>query len=274
MCKNLIKIILLFAVSPLFSQFSGGNGTNSSPYEIRTLQELENVRNYPDKHFILKRNIRDSLREPLYFFSNGNWKPFIGSFNGNGYKITLAMDVGEYMSASLFAGASDRAVIKNVIVDGYVKAGNSASGIVFTAISNNENDFVSVINCVNLAKIEASENSGIVYYWDANGIADKNINLATIQNSENADDMGGLVQTLWFGASYSLTVRNCINNGLLVDNSNIYLDCRQSGIGGIALGLLPRGGTIKVLNCLNTGVILVNGNKDRKKRAIYHLHSH
>ena len=86
--KYFSLVLFVLVVSPLFAQFSGGDGSPESPYEIRTLQELKNVSLYPDKHFILKRNIRDSLRKPLC----SPQSPFTGSFNGNGYKITMAIE--------------------------------------------------------------------------------------------------------------------------------------------------------------------------------------
>jgi len=108
-----VFLMMLVLSSPLFSQFSGGDGSEISPYEIRNLTELMNVSLFPDKFFVLKRSIRDSLREPLCSRVN----PFTGNFNGNGFKITLAIKEhpgGHYAYKGLFSMAVG-AEIRNVL---------------------------------------------------------------------------------------------------------------------------------------------------------------
>jgi len=88
--KYFSLVLFLLAASPVFANpFSGGDGSLENPYQIRTLEELEAVSDFPDKHFIQKANIRDSLRKPLC----SDWqRTFTGSYNGNGYLINLAIE--------------------------------------------------------------------------------------------------------------------------------------------------------------------------------------
>ncbi|AKB33386.1 N-acetylmuramoyl-L-alanine amidase [Methanosarcina siciliae HI350] len=97
--------------------FAGGNGTTESPYQIATAEQLDQVRNYLDKDFVLTADIDLSGYE--------NWEPigtfqplsddpedeetpdpelaFTGTFNGNGYTISnLTIDQPEGMSVGLF----------------------------------------------------------------------------------------------------------------------------------------------------------------------------
>ncbi len=76
---------------PEFSEiYSGGTGTESDPFVITTHEELQNMKYYldGDRHFILGNDI--VIPETFDFepMSTPNpYKPFIGSFNGQGHKI-------------------------------------------------------------------------------------------------------------------------------------------------------------------------------------------
>ena len=71
----------------LHAQFSEGTGTASDPFKIKTADDLNNVRNYADKHFRLMNDI--DLTSFLQSSTEG-WLPienFSGYFHGGGYKI-------------------------------------------------------------------------------------------------------------------------------------------------------------------------------------------
>lgn len=59
-----------------------GSGTESDPYQIYTLNQLQLMNTYPDKHFELKRDIQ--LNSSQLFTPIDN---FTGTLNGNGYAI-------------------------------------------------------------------------------------------------------------------------------------------------------------------------------------------
>ncbi|SDM33127.1 The GLUG motif-containing protein [Geoalkalibacter ferrihydriticus] len=70
--------------------FPVGDGTAENPYEITTAEQLDAVRDYRDKHFILRNDI------DLSPYNTGEgWLPigadydirFVGTFNGNGFTI-------------------------------------------------------------------------------------------------------------------------------------------------------------------------------------------
>jgi hypothetical protein len=125
--------------------FAGGNGTAESPYQIATAAQLNKVRNYLDKNFILTADIDLSGYE--------NWEPigvfqalsqaepetpvrekaFTGTFNGNGHTIAnLTVNQPAGVSTGLFGcafGEEEKPsficdlTLKNVDVTGYFLVG-------------------------------------------------------------------------------------------------------------------------------------------------------
>ena len=122
-----------------------GEGTEESPYEIRSDKDLKllayNVANeavdgYEDCYFSLTRDI--SLSDtaswlPIgYFTETGDTepKPFKGNFSGNGYRIyNLKISDTTQDYAGLF-GSIHGAVIEDLVVDGQVNAKSKAAVIV------------------------------------------------------------------------------------------------------------------------------------------------
>ena len=99
------------------SDFAGGDGSVDNPYQVATAEQLNNVRNHLDKHFIQTADI-DLGVEP--YNTGAGWEPigndlspFTGTFDGNGKiisKLTI-MDTGSYVGLFGFALGSH---IKNV----------------------------------------------------------------------------------------------------------------------------------------------------------------
>ncbi len=93
-----LALLLLFSVIPMSvwaaGPFAGGSGTESDPYQISTPSQLNQIRNYPSSHFILKNDIvfsdADFEEGGAYYNYGYGWEPietFRGSINGNGYMI-------------------------------------------------------------------------------------------------------------------------------------------------------------------------------------------
>ena len=155
------KILLLLILTNIttFAQFSGGDGSPENPYQIRTLEELEAVSDFPDKHFIQKANIRKPLTYPLC-----TEKPFTGSYNGNGYLINLAIDCGECRDCALFSLVAGNAVLKNIVTKGFVKNGiYRVAGIVAVFESDGAGE---ISGCVNYANLSGNSVSGIVWLYN------------------------------------------------------------------------------------------------------------
>ncbi len=88
-----LSILLISMSTSLAAQFSGGDGTVADPYQISTASDLNNIRNYLDKHYILVNNINMDVAP---YNSSWGWDPigsiasnerFSGSIDGAGYTI-------------------------------------------------------------------------------------------------------------------------------------------------------------------------------------------
>lgn len=84
--QSLVLIAILFVLAlPKFSiptyAYSGGSGTASDPYLVSTPQDLINVGNYTNKHYL---QICDISMEG---YSYTPISTFTGTYDGNGYAI-------------------------------------------------------------------------------------------------------------------------------------------------------------------------------------------
>lgn len=98
-------------------KFSAGDGTETNPYQVSNIDELQNIANYPDAHFVQKNNIDASVtaswNDGKGFKPVGRNSPFSGTYDGGGFVIsglTINRPNEEYVG--LF-GNVDGAVIKN-----------------------------------------------------------------------------------------------------------------------------------------------------------------
>ena len=239
--------ILIFIIANLYlqAQFSGGNGTEATPYEIRTLAELEAVSDFPDKHFIQMQNITDSLRKPIPYFS--------GVFDGNNYTIILAIDFCainphcDYRTDCGLFQYINGAIIKNVVVAGYIEPvnGQFAGGVVGFA-QNSE-----IYNCINMANIKSGFGcvGGIAGHFEKGKITHC-INLGNVISDAF---VGGIVGHFWIG-----NIINCINAGFISAENNI--------VGGI-VGMCERY-DYTLINCINTGIIEIRNDTNTRAGAI------
>ena len=128
--SNIVKIE---NVTPL--PYKDGDGTEKNPYGIYTAAQLDAVRYFQDKAFVLKNDIELS----------GEWNPienFYGSLDGGGYKIDGLVINTDDSYVGLFKRIT-RGKIKNLTVDGQVSARGNA-GIIAGEFLNAEISFCTV----------------------------------------------------------------------------------------------------------------------------------
>lgn len=127
-----------------FAQFSGGQGTAASPYQVANVTDLNNVRNYLLSYFIQTADID--------LTGNTNWEPiagggtaflFTGNYNGNG-KIISNLTITRSGSANvgLFGHlgqgtATDPAVIRNVHLVNVNVSGARGTGSLVGRVTGN-----------------------------------------------------------------------------------------------------------------------------------------
>ncbi|WP_281716715.1 hypothetical protein [Alistipes senegalensis] len=108
------------------SAFAAGEGTADAPYEVTSAAELEKIGYGFDKAFRLASDI----------VLDNNWtpagteaQPFTGSLDGNGRKITLALDRPAEDYVALFARVGAGAEVTNLTLDGSVTGRNYVSAL-------------------------------------------------------------------------------------------------------------------------------------------------
>ena len=108
------------------SAFAAGEGTADAPYEVTSAAELEKIGYGFDKAFHLASDI----------VLDNNWtpagteaQPFTGSLDGNGRKITLALDRPAEDYVALFARVGAGAEVTNLTLDGSVTGRNYVSAL-------------------------------------------------------------------------------------------------------------------------------------------------
>ena len=200
--------------SAAFEGANGGNGTDGSPYEINTLDQLEAFREYINadddggsgEYFKLTAPIDMSAK---YNAENStSWTPignasnkFQGTFDGGNFTISGLYINNKPFYAGLF-GYSQGGTIKNLAVSGNIASGSWAGGIVGDNHSGS-----SIKNC---------------YY----------------SGTVAGDDVGGIA-----GNNYGSSIENCYNIGT-VSKSDSY-------VGGIT-GLNNSSGSVSNCYYLNT----------------------
>ena len=227
-----------------------GDGTEGSPYEISSLEELEALRDYinagndgADKYFKLTANI--DMSEKYGADINGgevSWTPigndskkFTGTFDGGEHTITgLYINAPESDYQGLF-GYVDSGTVRNVsIVEDNITGKNRVGGV--AGYSNSG----TIENCYNTGDILGSGSvGGVVGY---NGTS-----RSKVENCYNTGDVTGTGSSGAGGiVGYSSgTVENCYNTGDIAGNSNV---------GGV-VGDNFNG---KAMKCYNTGDVTGN----------------
>lgn len=194
--------------------FTMGNGTKNNPYRIYSAYQFEQIRNYPDKCFLLSADIEYN-KEWIPIGSMRNEKNFSGVLDGGGYSITgITVDV--LNNAGIFAEL-DGATVKNLYVDANV-SGGSCVGII-AGISNK----ATITDCHVSGTVEASENI-------AGGIVGKNSGkiencLSLVYFVTSKAYAGGICGT------NSGSVKNCFS-GVERVNSGMY----ASSVAGVNTG--------------------------------------
>ena len=157
--KQVILTILISAliISVSQAQFAGGSGTDEDPYQIETLEQLQEIRNHLDKHFIQTADIDASDTQN---WNNGQgFKPigddttkFEGSYDGFGYKISnltinRRFGFGNEIYVGLFGYAKGSEIksisLENVSIEGGLFVGGIAGR--FEGIMSDSYSFGTVI---------------------------------------------------------------------------------------------------------------------------------
>jgi hypothetical protein len=127
------------------SPFQKGNGTKSNPFQINNIDELQEIKNYKNAHFIQVNNIDATISmnwnegegfQPIgstNMWSSDDHDPFTGSYNGSGYSIDnlyINIQNGDQHYPSGLFGAIDEAEIKDLKIKNISITHIGASGLI------------------------------------------------------------------------------------------------------------------------------------------------
>jgi hypothetical protein len=196
------------------SQYAGGDGSPSHPYQIATLQELENM----DSNLFHGVDPSTTCYELTanIDMTNAQWQPipgFAGTFNGNGFALQNMSLFTTNHNTALFKSTTSSAMIENLILQNVSVAGNDYQTTA-ALVSNN----AGTIDAVGVAG--GAVNGG---GYTANGGLVAN-NTGTIENSySNAAMIGQSVSN---------------NGGLVGINTGIIKDSYNAGSVTSGFGLV------------------------------------
>lgn len=201
--------------------FDGGTGTPEDPYQITTIEQMQNIEQDKSAHYILINNIDASVTstwndgkgfDPIGAHYNPTNNPsFTGVFDGQNYTISnLYINRPDEINVALFGGTSSNAMIKNLKlsncdIEGYkITAG---------AVGSQYDASVSNICVIGTITGHWEDTAGIVA-WSKGDITNCYV-FGTIKGVDSAYRIGGLVARAEDGSlTNSYSVANIICSGL------------------------------------------------------------
>lgn len=188
-------------------QFCYGSGTEANPYVITTPAQLDQVRHYPNSHYILGADIdlaeyigTDVMPGPAWNDGKG-WEPigifeaeFTGSLHGNGSTISnLFIDRENTNFVGLF-GIVEEAVIEDVHLNHVNIKGASMVG----ALAGYANNSVISSSSVSIGSVE-----GYSSYTSSGGLIGENIDSDIIRSFASVDVTGSKLVGGLIGSHYT-----------------------------------------------------------------------
>ncbi|MCK9225191.1 MAG: hypothetical protein M0Q02_08905, partial [Candidatus Muirbacterium halophilum] len=179
----------------IISDFAGGSGTESNPYQVATAEQLNKVRNHLDKHFIQTADIDLST-----YAAGEGWMPiassvasaFSGVYDGDGFTISnLTINRPTTDGQSLFGylngiSLTNKAQIKNLTVDIA-----NITGKDYTAILGSEVRRSIITNCSTFGQVIGENIVGGFIGQIADGTSVTFCNSLAIISGQN--NIGGLI---------------------------------------------------------------------------------
>ncbi len=207
--------------------FDGGNGTKSNPYQISIIEQLQAIGEEEnlDKHFIQVADIDASpsadFQDGFGFRNIGTQEaPFLGSYNGNGYKIiNLKINLARHEKHGGLFGYIKEATLENININQLVNKESDQQ-----PINNFTQNQINELSSNEIDIFESSSVGGLVGFNE-----------------------GGIVRNSFF--SGSLSSRRAIVAGLVGINTGIIENSHF-------VGRVSSLGTAAGLTAYNTGRVV------------------
>ncbi len=204
---------LLNAEYGILELFAGGSGSESDPYQISNVQELQNMGLNLSAHYVLINDIDAS--ETTGWNGGAGFVPvgnesndFAGSFDGINYTISgLFINRPDEYYAGLFGQTNTSSELRNVVLTGVNVTGYSNIGSLAGLVSG------SVINCSSTGSVIDSNVSGfdrgnvvggLIGYVDGGSVT----NCYSECDQDGTMFVGGLI-----GIASNASIANCYSTG-------------------------------------------------------------
>ncbi len=203
-----ISVTAEFEIDPDYTPFAGGDGSVENPYMIDSLSRLRIMSLYPSAHFVLTADIV----LPEVSAGNNNFaplfsdeKPFLGTLDGAGHKITnLTVYNTETFYSGLFSVIGSTGSVKNLTLENASASGTNYVGIIAGW------SLGSITDCtVSGAVTHIAANGYKVFVGGIAGRAEENVNGCsaavnlTVTEAQDEIYVGGIVGYLSSGGSSS-----------------------------------------------------------------------
>jgi type IX secretion system substrate protein len=263
--KRYLLLFVLFLVytTEVFAFTGEGYGYIDDPYQITTVQQLQEMQDELTAHYILMNDIdatetKDwnelNIRgfKPVGEFDNDDaGKSFTGSLDGKDFtinKLYCKSQLG-YPNAGLFGSIADGCTIKNVhIVEaqidgiGYYSGGSILAGFVFAKEANTD---ILIENCSTSGIVNGR--GGFVGKLTSlfGGITVRNCYSTASVNCDNSNvSSGGFCGDIVVVETGEILVEYCYSIGDVVGGS---------GVGGFVGSISTNNGEIKIRNSFSRG---------------------
>lgn len=241
-----INAATTFTVCSASNTFADGAGTVSNPYQIATLAQLDNVRNYPTACFIQVANIDASATSG--WNAGAGWMPignattkFTGRYNGQGYTVS-----GLYINRSATSynglfGYAQGSIISNVKLTGLNIVGGSYTG----GLAGYNYTGATITSCSADGVITGTNYVGVlVGRNESSSIINNSLSKGTVTG---ATYVGGLA-----GLNYiTCEINNCYSQAIVIRVSG--------GTSTYVAGFTSYNYTSKVINSYSTGSVTYIG---------------
>lgn len=236
---------------------------------VGTLDDLNKVKQTID---LGNNDINIKLTNNIVGYDGNPIGEYNGTFDGNGHSITLAMndESNDYQYYGLFEKLDNDAVVKNLTINGSIKANANYVGAVAGLCDG------AIINCVNNATVTNALKDGVTGGFIGQNMLQKSPILISncVNNGEvNGYNVGGIIG---YSAGYTYNfskITDCVNNGKVnaenngagiivvgshcmvtncVNNTNINANKNAGGI----IGVVQYGTKAEIINCANNGSVV------------------
>ncbi len=255
--------------------YSGGSGTVSDPYKISNIEDLKEIINNLDKHFVQTQNIDLSSINDWYPIGTSSSESFTGTYDGNGYNISNLKITSGSKNIGLFGYIGSGSEIKNVnLISPNIN--NDLISYVGSLVGYSDGGYIENCSSINGSVTGKQYIGGLVGIAKSSKIYNSYF-LGSVEANNTADSrVGGLLGlTSSLGDPSEITMCYSESNinggqytgGLIGYNTGIVKNSFSSGIvngssntGGLVGIFIPLDNhTSKIINCYTTASVDNNG---------------